>query len=68
MTRDGENETSFAQNATLLRISTSRKERESPPAPLRAGSFDFARGKLSGYAAVLRQNYQLIIEGSYLIR
>src|SRR5690242_16044546 len=36
MTREGENETSFAQNATLLRICTSRKEREAPPAPLRA--------------------------------
>jgi hypothetical protein len=37
MTRERENETPFAQNATLLRISTSRKEREAPPAPLRAG-------------------------------
>jgi len=68
MTRERENETSFAQNATLLLICTSRKEREAPPAPLRANSFNFARGKLSGYAAVLRQNYQLIIESSYLIR
>src|SRR6185437_1043670 len=72
MPREGENETPFAQNATLLRISTSRKRRETlrlrsgqaPSTSLRAGSFDFARGKLSGYAAVLRQNYQLIIEGS----
>ena len=57
MTREGENETPFAQNTTLLRISTSRKWRETlrfaqgkllrlrsgqaPSAPLRVGSFDF---------------------------
>src|SRR6185437_4878851 len=54
MTRERENETPFAQNATLLRISTSRKRRETlrlrsgqaPSTPLSAGSFDSAQGKL----------------------
>jgi len=62
MTREGENETPFAQNTTLLRISTSRKWRETlrfaqgkllrlrsgqaPSASLRASSFGSAQGRL----------------------
>src|SRR6185437_2197388 len=54
MTRERENETPFAQNATLLRISTSRKRRETlrlrsgqaPSTPIRAGSFDSDQGRL----------------------